>query len=237
VSGTVDGRRVTVGRPELFAGNTSLAKLLEGQTREPSSLMVVAENDEAVGYIEVADEVRPESADALRALRELDSGYRFVMLTGDRAEIAQATADRLGGIDEIRSDLLPEQKLDAVRDLEGAHGAVAMIGDGINDTPALAGARLGIAMGGAGSHQAMDAADIVLMQDDLMSLPRALAIARKARQRIAENIALSLGLKLVFLALAIPGLATLWMAVLADVGTTLLVTLNGMRMLRADAAR
>ena len=158
------------------------------------------------------------------------------MLTGDRRPVAEALAGALGGIDEVRSELQPGEKLAAIRELEAVHGNVAMVGDGINDTPALAGARLGIAMGARGSAQAMEAADIVLMQDKLGALAGAVRIARKTQTRIVENVALSLGLKLVFLALAIPGLATLWMAVLADVGTTLIVTLNGMRILRERSA-
>jgi Cd2+/Zn2+-exporting ATPase len=233
VTGIVDGRRVTVGHADMFESNTDLDALLARQTAGPSSLMVVGEDDRVRGYIEVADLLRDDARSALAMLRRIDDDYRFVMLTGDNAAVASQIAAELGEIDEIRAALLPEEKLAAVRELEASRGDVAMIGDGINDTPALAEARLGIAMGAAGTHQAMEVADVVLMRDDLTQLATAVELSRRTRRLVRENIALSLGLKLVFLALAIPGLATLWMAVLADVGTTLLVTLNGMRMLRA----
>jgi Cd2+/Zn2+-exporting ATPase len=232
VSGTVNGSRITIGNRALTAEHGGIDKLLPPQSSAKASLMIVSKNEQALGYLEVSDSVRPEAVTALQALRELDSHYRFVMLTGDNDAAAAAIADATGLIDEVHSELMPEQKLDKVRELESKYGCVAMVGDGINDTPALAGAKLGVAMGAAGSPQAMESADIVLMRDNLHGLVDAVKISRKTRRRIAENITLSLGLKLVFLALAIPGLATLWMAVLADVGTTLLVTLNGMRILR-----
>ena len=154
------------------------------------------------------------------------------MLTGDNLNVAESIAKQIGGIDEVRAGLLPEHKLRVVRELQ-AQGTVAMVGDGINDAPALAQADVGIAMGGGGTAQAMETADVVLMQDNLRAIATALRISRLARRVVKQNIALSLGLKLAVLGLAIPGLASLWLAVLADVGATLVVTLNGMRMLRA----
>ncbi|HEU5442568.1 MAG TPA: HAD-IC family P-type ATPase, partial [Steroidobacteraceae bacterium] len=174
----------------------------------------------------------PESRSVLEKLRESIPRLRTAMLSGDSERAAQAVAADLGSIDEVRAGLLPVDKLAAVAELQRSHGPVAMIGDGINDAPALARADVGIAMGG-GTGQAMETADVVLMQDDLARLPSAFRVARRNRAVVRQNIAISLGLKLAFLALTIPGLATLWLAVVADVGATVLVTLNGMRMLRA----
>ena len=234
VTGTLDGHRITVGHPDLFAPSAELRALTAGKRAEPGSLMLVGKDDRLLGYIRVEDRLRAETPAVLDALKSIDPHYRFVMLTGDRREVGEKIAASVGHIDEVRAGLKPQHKLAAVRELERAYGTVAMIGDGINDAPALAGAHLGIAMGGAGSHQAIDVADIVLMRDDLEQLPVAVAIGRKTQRLVRENVTLSLGLKLAVLALAIPGLATLWMAVLADVGATVLVTLNGMRMLRAS---
>jgi Cd2+/Zn2+-exporting ATPase len=156
------------------------------------------------------------------------------VLTGDNEQVARSIARRIGAIDEVRAGLLPADKLAAIEALQRQHGPVAMVGDGINDAPALARADVGIAMGGTGTAQAMETADVVLMQDDLRRVPAALRIARRTRRVVRQNVALSLGLKLAFLALAAPGWATLWLAVAADVGATLLVTVNGMRMLRAS---
>ncbi len=233
VSGTLDGHRVTVGHAALFESSADLDALQPEDDANARSLMLVGQDERLLGYIQVEDRLRPEARAALRALKSIDRDYRLVMLTGDRAEVAESIASRLGAIDEFEAELMPDAKLAAVKRLEARYGSAAMVGDGINDTPALAGARLGIAMGGVGSHQAMEVADIVLMHDDLGQLPRVVAIGRKAHRLVVENVVLSLGLKLAFLALAVPGIATLWMAVVADVGATVLVTLNGMRMLRA----
>jgi Cd2+/Zn2+-exporting ATPase len=232
IVGSLGDRRIAVGSPDAFGHDCGAA---DTDCASPAgrSVVLISENGRLKGHLYVEDTVRPTTRATLDALRAMRPDYRFVMLTGDRRDVASRIADSIGGFDEVRAELMPADKLDAVRELGQQHGHVAMIGDGINDAPALAAARLGIAMGGAGSHQAMETADIVLMRDDLTQLPTAVAISRKTQRVIRENVVLSVGLKLIFLALAVPGLATLWMAVLADVGATVLVTLNGMRLLRA----
>jgi Cd2+/Zn2+-exporting ATPase len=211
------------------AGVTDFSMLNESNR----TVMMVARDSLIVGAIGVEDAVRDESRSVLDELRRSNPPMRTAMLTGDNERVARDVAGRLGTLNEVRADLLPAGKLAAIEELQINHGPVAMVGDGINDAPALAMADVGIAMGGAGTAQAMETAAVVLMQDDLHRLPIALRIARRNRTIVKQNIALSLGLKLAFLALAVPGLATLWLAVVADVGATLLVTLNGMRMLRA----
>lgn len=229
-----NGNKVVVGTGDLFAdemeGWNDISPHAEAARDAGDTVMYVSENDKVIGYIGVQDEIRDITHDALAELDKLD--VRKIMLTGDHHQAAQRIADRVGGIDEVHAELMPDEKLKAIEDIHAQHGAVAMVGDGINDAPALARADIGIAMGGGGTAQAMETADVVLMQDDLSHVPMALRMAQKARRVIKQNIVLSLGLKLAFLALAIPGIATLWMAVMADVGATLLVTLNGMRLLR-----
>jgi Cd2+/Zn2+-exporting ATPase len=183
------------------------------------------------GTITVADTVRASSRSAVKQLRGLGL-QAVVMLTGDQ----QATAERIGaevGVTDVRAELLPEQKVAAVEALQREYGPIAMVGDGINDTPALATASVGIAIGGAhgGTNQAMETADVTLMSDDLRQLPFAISLSRAAMGTVGVNIALSIGIKLVFLVLVLLGMGTMWMAVLADMGTSLLVTLNGMRLL------
>jgi Cd2+/Zn2+-exporting ATPase len=154
------------------------------------------------------------------------------MLTGDNRETAQRIAESLG-IDEVRAELLPNEKLAAVEELVARHGAVAMVGDGVNDAPAMARATLGVAMGAAGTDMAIETADVALMADDLVKLPWLVEHSRRTLSVVRTNIAFALGVKALFAALALGGFATLWGAIAADMGASLLVVLNGLRMLRA----
>jgi Cd2+/Zn2+-exporting ATPase len=237
VTGVIKGgATVTVGTSGMFTqsedGWDSISPLADSAQNQGQTIMYVGRDNKVIGYIGVQDKIRNDSAGALNELRSMNPPVRTVMLTGDNPQSAARVAGQIAGIDEVHASLLPDEKLAEIEKLHSADAAVAMVGDGINDAPALARADIGIAMGGGGTAQAMETADVVLMQDDLAHVALALRMARKSRRIIKENIALSLGLKLAFLALAIPGIATLWMAVLADVGATLLVTLNGMRLLR-----
>jgi Cd2+/Zn2+-exporting ATPase len=236
VTGQLLGSAVAVGTEALMSARGAVMGATEFMqfTLSRRTVMLVARDSSVVGAIGVEDTVRDETPSVLAALHRAVPGLHTAMLTGDNERVARDVAHRIGQVDEVRAGLMPADKLAAIEQLRRDHGPVAMVGDGINDAPALARADVGIAMGGAGSAQAMETADVVLMQDDLTRLPAALSIARRNRVIIKQNIALSLGLKLAFLALAVPGFATLWLAVVADVGATVLVTLNGMRMLRAE---
>ena len=235
VTGNLAEETVTIGSPHLFRepenDDKPVPDWIPSSGQDGQSVIIVARDKDVVGYLTVADRPRESSHNALKALRQARPQARMIMLTGDDSGVARRIHEDIPELDEVRGNLMPEDKLNAVRELETS-GGVAMVGDGINDAPALAAARVGIAMGGAGTAQAMETADVVLMQDNMSHLPLAVRMASKTKSLLRQNVALSLGLKLAFLALAVPGLATMWMAVLADVGATLLVTLNGMRLLR-----
>lgn len=233
VRGRVNDHEITIGSHSLFdetyQHDAALCAVINAHEAQGETAMLLHDGEQVRGYLTVADRVRTDSASVVAALHGMD--LRTVMLTGDNATVAQAVGAAVG-VDDVRAGLLPQHKVDAVADLMNAHGALIMVGDGINDTPALARATVGVAMGGAGSAQAMETADVVLMADDLAQLPLAIRLARFARSLIMQNIAVSLSLKAAFLLLAAAGGASLWAAVFADVGMSLLVTLNGMRPLR-----
>ena len=178
----------------------------------------------------VADTIKPSSRAAVAELKAL--GITTVMLTGDNQATATAIAHQ-AGIDVARGNLLPEDKLAAIKALQAEHGMTAMTGDGINDAPALAQADIGVAMGAAGTDTAMEAADVVVMNDDLRRIAETVRLSQATHAVLWQNIVLALGIKAVFLVLALFGNASMWMAVFADMGASLLVVGNGLRLLRA----
>jgi Cd2+/Zn2+-exporting ATPase len=237
VRGRVNGHRVTVGthnyihesEPELAEG--ALCRAVHAAQAAGQTAMVVRDDCCGVqGYIAVADTLRPGVSTVMDTLRELGI-EQTVMLTGDNEATAHAIA-KSAGVNDVQSDLLPDQKVAAIEALLGKYTAVAMVGDGVNDAPALARATVGVAMGAAGSDTALETADLALMADDLSKLPFAVKLSQRTRAIIRQNVALSLAIKALFLALAVAGAATLWMAVFADVGASLIVIFNGMRLLR-----
>lgn len=202
---------------------------LEELAQSSTSAVVIGNDHHVCGVIAVADRVRPQSRAAVTALRE--AGIRhIVMLTGDNQGTAQAIAGQTG-VDEVRAELLPEDKVKVVEELVARHGTVAMVGDGVNDAPAMARASLGIAMGAVGTDAAIETADIALMSDDLSRLPWLIRHSRRTLQIVRQNIALSLGVKALFMALALTGHASLWAAIAADMGVSLLVVGNALRLL------
>ncbi len=235
VRGSVNGRAITIGSHVFFDTHIPhldpLCQTASALENQGQTVMLLADNSVVRGVLSVADQVRPASQAALAELHALRPAPKTVMLTGDNASAARAIAARVG-VDDVRAELLPGDKLEAVQGLEREYGSTAMVGDGINDAPALAAATVGIAMGNRGATQAMETADIVLMQSDLSRLPVAVRLSRRTRAIIHQNIALSLGIKAAVFVLALLGVASLWVAVFADVGASLIVIFNGMRMLR-----
>lgn len=202
---------------------------LQAMSDAGHTVVVIGNGDHVCGLISVADAVRPESKRTIQSMH--DAGIEhIIMLTGDNEGTAKAIAAE-SGVDEAMAELLPHDKVDAIERLVEKYGHVAMIGDGINDAPALARATLGIAMGAAGTDAAIEAADIALMSDDLSKIPWLIRHSRHTLNIIRQNIALALGIKAAFVILAIAGLASLWAAIAADMGASLLVTFNGLRLL------
>jgi Cd2+/Zn2+-exporting ATPase len=234
ITGRVREHQVTVAShlyfDKVMPHSEAICRDAERLAEEGKTVMLVCHDDDICSVFAVADTLRPESREALEGLRSLGD-IRTVMLTGDGTRVAQAIGAE-AGVDDVHAELLPEEKVAAVRSLAAERGTVAMVGDGVNDAPALAQATVGIAMGGAGSDQAMETADVVLMGDDLRYLPFLVRLSRRTKRVIRTNIIFALTVKALVFVLAALGLATLWMAIVADVGASMLVILNGMRMRR-----
>jgi Cd2+/Zn2+-exporting ATPase len=224
----VDGRAVVIGVPALFR-EAAVPRRFDELQAEGKTAVLVGSPERVRGVIALADAVRPEASGVIRRLRDMGV-HQLVMLTGDQERVARGIADALG-IPEVRAGLLPEAKVEAVEDLKRHHRTVAMLGDGVNDAPALAAASVGIAMGAAGSPATIETADVALMADDLTKLPYAVYLARRARALVRFNIALAIGLKVILAAGAVAGVVTLMVAVLlGDMGASLGVTLNASRL-------
>ena len=237
VTGTLGGRRHYVGNHRLTEENQvcgpHVEALLERLESEGKTTVVLTDAQQALAVIGVADTVRSTAAEAISQLKAL--GVQAVILTGD----GKAAASQIGqqtGITDVRSELLPEDKLAAVSALAQEYGSVGMVGDGINDGPALARSHVGFAMGRTGTGVALEIADVALLREDLRLIPAFIQLSRAVASTLTQNITVALALKLVFFVLALLGKTTLWMAVLADVGGSLLVTLNGLRILHLGRA-
>ena len=239
VSGTVNGNQLILGNHRLVHERglctTELEAELQGHERQGRTVTLLAHEKRVLALFSVADTIRESSRQAIAELKAL--GVTTVMLTGDNVATAKSLAGH-AGIEDARGDLLPEDKLVAIKDMQKRYGATGMIGDGINDAPALAQADVGFAMGGAGTHIAMEAADVVIMNDDLRRVAETISLSRRTHAILWQNITLALGIKSIFFVMAVFGSATMWMAVFADMGASLLVVGNGLRLLRGakDAA-
>ncbi|MBS7530899.1 cadmium-translocating P-type ATPase [Hazenella sp. IB182353] len=239
VHATIEGVVYYLGSPSLFMEkwpqhlNQVVKEQILSLQQNGKTVVLLGTDQKLLSMIGIADEIREESKAVLKALPKLGISST-VMLTGDNQATAQAIAQQIG-ISQVEANLLPKDKLDRIKAMrdEGKH--VAMIGDGVNDAPALASANIGMAMGGAGTDTALETADITLMGDDLKKLPYAIRLSRKTLRIIKENITFSLALKILALLLIIPGWLTLWMAVFADMGATLIVALNSLRLLRVKS--
>jgi Cd2+/Zn2+-exporting ATPase len=238
-SALIDGTRYYVGNHRLFEElgwcSPEVDACLEGLEAQGQTVVLVGGGDRLTGLVAVADQPRAEARGAIQGLKACGV-RRTVMLTGDNLATARAIAERLG-LDDFRAELLPEDKVSFVRELAARHKSAAMVGDGVNDAPALAAATVGIAMGAAGTDAALETADVALMADDLSRLPAVVRLSRRVASIIRQNIGLALLIKAVFLALTPFGLTSLWLAVLADMGASLLVIFNGLRALNRARTR
>ncbi|WP_376748252.1 heavy metal translocating P-type ATPase [Stutzerimonas nitrititolerans] len=233
VRGSIDGRRYQLGNQRLLAelgfGSPALEGTLDQLERQGKTAVILSDEHRVLALFGVADTLRETSKTAIDELHAL--GVKTLMLTGDNPHTAQAIARQVG-IDKARGSLLPTNKLDAIEALIDGQHTIGMVGDGINDAPALARADIGFAMAAAGTDTAIETADVAIMDDDLRKIPAFIRLSRQTVAVLAQNITLALGIKAVFLVATLMGHATMWMAVFADMGVSLLVVLNGLRLLR-----
>jgi Cd2+/Zn2+-exporting ATPase len=234
--GSVGEVRVILGNHRLFEErglcSADVHRRLDELADRGVTPVLVAMDDRAIGIIAIADRPRESARDAIAMLRQ-QGIHTLVMLTGDNQATAKAIATDLG-LDDVCAELMPQDKVAAVQGLRRRYGVVAMVGDGINDAPALASADLGIVMGAAGSDVALETADVALMADELLKIPYALRLSRATVGNIKANLAISIVMKAAFVVAGVTGVATLWMAVLADTGASVIVIANALRLLRAD---
>lgn len=235
VKAKVNNAMYYVGSPGLFEEllpngiQSEIKEQITTLQTQGKTVMILGTEKEILALIAVADEIRESSKEVIRKLHQVGI-EKTVMLTGDNQRTAEAIGKQVG-VSDIKADLLPEDKLNFIKELRDKYRSVAMVGDGVNDAPALAASTVGVAMGGAGTDTALETADIVLMSDDLSKLPYTIKLSRKALAIIKQNITFSLGIKALALLLIVPGWLTLWLAIFADMGATLIVTLNSMRLL------
>ena len=234
--GVLNGKLATVGSLPLFLAEHETPEKIVEEVEEAEergqTTMLICDGERVVGYLAVQDEPRPETREVIAELKA--EGIRTLMLTGDNSGVADNIAEKVG-IDNVFAGLLPAEKLNKLIELKKEFGQVVMVGDGINDSPALAQADIGVAMGGAGNAQVLETADVVLMNDDLSRLPFAVRLSRRVNRLIRQNVVISLAVKVTVAVAAMAGLTPLWVAIFADIGISLIVTLNGLRALRFEA--
>lgn len=232
VQGIIANKTIVLGNHRWIVERQQCSPQLEASLKAHEeagrTVTLLADDSHVLAICAVADTIKPSSAQAISELKSL--GVTPVMLTGDNLATAKTVAAE-AGIEEVNGNLLPEDKLQAIASLQRHYGITAMTGDGINDAPALAKSDIGFAMGAVGTHTAMEAADVLIMNDDLRRLPETIRLSKRTHIILWQNIALALGIKLAFLLLAIFDNATMWMAVFADMGASLLVVFNGLRLL------
>jgi Cd2+/Zn2+-exporting ATPase len=229
VRATVCGRQILVGRKSLFDTLSPEAEAIIAREEQQGHSVILVGDTHPWGIIAIADTVRPEAAPLVANLKQMGI-EQVVLITGDNRYVAETLGRELG-IDEVRYELLPEEKVVVVRELQERYGAVAMVGDGINDAPSLASATIGVAMGAAGTDVALESADVLLMKDDLSQIPRAFRLAHRARRVVRQNLGFAFAVILVLVAFTIAGGIPLTLGVIGHEGSTLIVVANGLRLL------